>query len=381
MNNHPIIIIGSGLAAYMLAKELRKLDAHQKLILVTAQDGRFYSKPLLSTALAQQKSPEVLAVSSAAEMEQELQTVILTHTTVERIDPEKKVILLENGESLAYSQLVLACGAELLHAPLKGDAVQQVLSVNHLEDYALFRAKILHKKKIAILGSGLVGCEFANDLCHAGYEVNVISPEERPLQRLIPAEISEVLRVAFTQAGIQWQLNRFVTEVNAVGDAYQLKLSDETVMRVDGVLSAVGLKPNLHLAKSAGLITRNGIVVDQALRTSIPNIYALGDCAEVMGQVCLYVAPLLHCARVLAKVLLGEGAAVQYPIMPIVIKTPLCPIAVQLPPAGVEPEWKFSGSGGDRKALAYEREKLIGFALSGSCVKERVALAKEMMSS
>lgn len=379
-SKHPIIIIGSGLAGYMLAKEFRKLDKDTPLTIVTASDGRFYSKPLLSTALTQKKEPEVLAVSSAAGMAEELHAVVLNHTSVESIVAEQHKIQLHHNEDLSYSKLVLACGAEVLQAPLKGNAVSKIYSVNDLQDYTRFREALVGKKKIAILGSGLVGCEFANDLANAGFEVSLIAPDQYPLQRLVPSKIGECVHQAFTEAGIQFHLGRFVTAVDFQDAHYQLSLSDGSFLEADLVLSAVGLKPNLKLAQTAGLESKCGIVVDQQLRSSQSDIYALGDCAEVMGQVNLYVAPLLQSARVLAQGLAGQQASLNYPIMPIVIKTPLCPVSVHWPPKGQAFEWQFSGEGIHARGLAYQGDRLLGFALAGNCVKERVEWIKKTSS-
>lgn len=376
--NHPIIIIGSGLAGYMLAKELRKLNKAAELVLVTASDGRFYSKPLLSTALAQNKSPEVLAVSSAAEMAQELQALVLTHTEVIRIDAQRSAIELANGQWLSYSQLVLAMGAEVLHAPLAGDATAAVYSVNDLESYSRFRQALGSHKKVAIMGSGLVGCEFTNDLLISGYTVSLITQDEYPLQRLVPAPLGEAIYQAFVEKGVDWHPKRLVQQVNHSTEGYELGLSDGTVVTADLVLSAIGLRPHCHLAHTAGIQTQVGIVVDNQLRTNVANIYALGDCAEVVGQIKQYVAPLLHCARVLAKVLTGETDAVHYPIMPIVVKTTLCPITTQPPPLGIEVKWQISGEMPDYQALCYSANRLVGFALSGSAAKNRMELVRRL---
>ncbi len=375
---HPVIIIGSGLAAYMLAKEFRKLDASMPLVIVTASDGRFYSKPLLSTALVQKKEPEVLAVSSAAAMSQNLKAVIMTHTMVESIDPLQNTIQLSNQEILPYSRLILACGAEVLHAPLAGNAVSDIYSINDLEDYSRFRSALQNKKQIAILGSGLVGCEFANDLISSGFDVSLIAPDSYPLQRLVPEKIGQCLQEAFVQAGVKLKLGCFVEAVNQKDDLYYLSLSDGSEVVAELVLSAVGLQPAIALARKAGLATNRGIIVDQELRTNFANIFALGDCAEVMGQVNLYVAPLLHCARVLAQVLSGQAATVCYPAMPIMVKTSICPIAVQLAPDDLVLDWELDGEGSNYRALAYQQGRLQGFALSGTCTKERVELIKKL---
>ena len=160
---HPIIIVGSGLAGYTVARELRKLDKNSALVIVSADDGRFYSKPMLSNALASGKSADSLALSDATQMQNQLNAVIHTHTRVSAIDSVAHRITM-NGVSLPYSKLVLALGADPIRPQLEGDAVEAVFSVNDLADYARFRVALAAAKRVAIIGGGLIGCEFANDL-------------------------------------------------------------------------------------------------------------------------------------------------------------------------------------------------------------------------
>ena len=148
----PIIIIGSGLAGYTLAKEFRKLDISTPLTIITASDGRFYSKPLLSTALTKQHHPESLAIAPVATMMKQLNAEIFTKTRVTTIDAQQKKIQI-GVRSLSYKKLILACGADPIKAPLSGDAVNEVLSVNDLEDYAIFRDSLAGKKHLVIPNS------------------------------------------------------------------------------------------------------------------------------------------------------------------------------------------------------------------------------------
>lgn len=364
---NPLVIIGTGLAGYMLAKEFRKCDTTRAMHLYTTDQGAFYSKPLLSTALTQQKTPEQLAVNSVEEMAAQLDATIHTETTVEDI------------AALSYAQLVLATGATKMVPPLSGDAAQSVVSVNNLSDYAAFRRWLSGKKNLLMIGAGLVGCEFTNDLVNAGYRVHVAALEAAPLAALVPPVIGEDLRAALAALGVTWHLGCAVTSVDAAGSGYQVRLSSGEVLQVDGVFSAVGLRPNVALAEKAGLAVREGIVVDHYFQTSQPNIYALGDCAEVAGRVAMYVAPILHGARTLAKTLAGEKTAVQYPVMPIVIKTPACPVVALPPPKGVEGTWHYEGETAHQRALFYDTaQQLRGFALIGDKVRDRMALAKQL---
>ena len=127
------------------------------------------------------------------------------------------------------------------------------------------------------------------------------------------------------------------------------------------------------------LFRSRGIVTDRHLRTSAANVFAMGDCAEVAGHVLVYVAPLMAAARALAATLAGEPTAVSYPAMPVAIKTPACPIVVSPPAKDAQGDWHFEGEAPDIKALfRSEAGDLLGFALTGQAVKERMALSKEL---
>ncbi|WP_100623284.1 NAD(P)/FAD-dependent oxidoreductase [Candidatus Coxiella mudrowiae] len=378
MKKQPVVIIGSGLAGYLFAKEFRKLDTTTPLEIITANDGAFYSKPLLSTALTNKKLVAQLAVYSANEMSSQLQARIHTHMLVEAIDPSSQVIQIRR-EKITYQKLIMACGSKTVTPTLQGDGLSAVTAINDLDAYERFRAWIEDKKSLVILGAGLVGCEFANDLINVGYHVEVISPDPYPLSKLVPERVGVALQKSLADKGVNWHLNKAAKVVSSDGNDYRIALEDENTIHADGVLSAIGIRPQCDLAETLNLKRNWGIVVDRYLKTSIENIYALGDCAEVAGEVRQYVAPLLQCARALARHLMGDKHPVQYPPMPIIIKTPACALATYPPPETIEGEWQYWGEGKHQKALFYNREgKLLGFALSGDCVKERMLLTQQL---
>lgn len=377
---HPIVIIGTGLAGYQLAREYRKLDTTTPLTLITADDGRYYPKPQLSTALTSGKTSETLTTSNAEQMAAQLNATILTHAPVNRIDPEEKKVYLEN-RVIDYSYLVLACGADVIKAPIAGNAVNDILSINHIYHYAAFQELIKNKKTIAILGAGLIGCEFANDLSNAHYTVHVIAPVKAPLDLLVPEEIGTLLQKALEKNGVIFHLPSTATQFNKSEQGYSLTLSDGQILTVDFLLSAIGLKPHIQLANSAGILCNRGIIVNRYLETSKAHIYALGDCAEVEGHVLPYITPILNCSRALAKTLAGQNTAVEYPAMPVMVKTPAHPIAVCPPPKGMEGTWRIEQHDQSARALFYNAEnQLSGFVLTHDAVKERAALAKQLPS-
>src|SRR3569833_338418 len=295
-----VVIIGSGLAGYTLAKEFRKLAPDTPLRIVTADDGAFYSKPLLSNALAKGKTAEPLPTATAAQMAEQLKAVITTHAHVTSIDTAAHTISTDH-ETDSYGQLVLCTGAEQLHAPLEGEAADTVLSVNGLADYAVFREALASAARVAIIGPGVIGCEFANDLVGIGKQVAVIGPDSAPRGRLMPPACGLSLQMALEKAGVEWHLGVRAQRVVRRPRGFAITLSNGAVVEADCVLSAIGLRPKLALAQQAGLHVHRGIVVDRDLHTSADQVYALGDSAEVEGLEQPFVMPIKYAARDLAQ--------------------------------------------------------------------------------
>jgi len=377
MSEAPVIIVGSGLAGYGVARELRKLDAERPLLIVSRDDARAYSKPMLSNALASGKTAAQLGGASAADMAAQLRAEVRAGVEVRAIDTVRRRIELE-GEALSYSGLVLALGADPISVSLAGDAAEEVQHVNDLASYARFREKIEGRNRVVLLGAGLIGCEFANDLATAGYTVDVVDPAPHPLGRLLPKPAAERVRSALAQLGVRWHLGTTATAVYRTNEGLQVSLADGTLLPADAVLSAIGLRPRTDLARRAGLTVNRGIVTDRFLATSAPGVYALGDCAEVAGQVLPYVAPIMHAARALARTLAGTPTSVTYPAMPVVVKTPALPVVVA-PPAGPEGAWELDAAESGMEARFVDGAgALIGLALVGAATTRRLALTREL---
>ncbi len=373
-----IVIIGSGLAGYTLIREIRKLDKEAPITLVTREPGYFYSKPMLSTALATKKEPENLISTSSENMATQLNINILSQTDVNAIDTNQQIIVTTKG-NLSYGKLVLALGADQIRIPLQGDAATQVLTVNDLEDYAAFRKAISGKKKVSILGAGLIGCEFANDLVLGGYEVDVIDLAPQALGRLLPEAAAHELQDRLTKAGVRWHFGTTVGSISNGDDSLIVELTNGQKLLSDVVLSAVGLKPRLDLAKAAGISTNIGIAVNRELQTSATNVYSLGDCAEVDGLVLPYVMPIMQAARALANTLLGKVTTLTYPAMPVMVKTPAFPTIVSPPAQGSAGDWKIASIDDGLEARFESADgSLLGFVLLGAATAQRASLTKEL---
>ncbi len=379
MNHQSVVIIGSGLAGYAVARELRKLNTEIPIIMLSADHGGFYSKPMLSNALATGKTPASIMTSDVALISSQLKITIRPFTRVNTIDQSSSSVLLENGENLSYSHLVLALGADPIRLPLSGDAVDEVLSVNDLDDYRRFREALEDKKEIAILGAGLIGCEFANDLAIAGYQVHVIDISAHPLGRLLPEEGGKYLQDKLAAVGIRFHLKFKVQRIERIGSRYRLIFEEGQMIEADLVLSAIGLRPRTQLAEAAGIYVNHGVVTNRYLQTESTNIFALGDCAEVEGKVLPFVMPISHAARALAATVIGTPTPVHYPPMPVFVKTPACPIVVSPPDPIVIGEWQIDANPDGVKALFQDMAgNLHGFALLGAATKEKNAITPQL---
>jgi len=393
---NPIIVLGSGLAGYTVVRELRKLNRDIPITLVSRDSGDYYSKPMLSNAFAQNKDAASLVITPAPDMAQQLGITVLAHTEVRAIHRSGKQLDTTAG-MLEYDKLVLALGADPIRVPLQGDAADAVLSVNDLTDYARLRDALSKLKinqtvraepveaaqgailTIAIMGGGLIGCEFANDLAAAGFAVTVIDPGSYPLSSLMPEQAGRQLLEPLAKLGVKWRFGTSVQSVNKAASGYALTLTDGSSLQADLVLSAVGLRPRTQLARDAGITVGRGIVVNERLCSSDDDIFALGDCAEIESKVLPFVLPIMHAGRTMARILNGEKVKVNFPAMPVVVKTPAHPVAVLPVARDAVGAWQEMASGkGVKMGFIDVMNNMSGFVLTGEYASERNEMTKKL---
>lgn len=374
-----LVIVGSGLGGYTLAREHRKLAPSAKITVITADGGEVYSKPMLSNAFAQGKAPAGLVQKPGEQMAREQDLTLMTRTRVTAIDRAAKAVTVVNGDGVvsqvAYDRLVLAWGADPRPFAAPGSETAAVHTVNDLDDYGRWRTDLGPSDRLLIIGAGLVGSEFANDLSGAGHAVTLVDPGPWPLGRLAPEQVGKALGQAMSEKGMTLHMGRSVVRMEA-GRAW---LDDGAEIAFDHALSAIGLAPRTRLAAEAGLAVDRGIVVDRLLRTSDPSIYALGDCAQTPAGPLPFVAPLMAEAKALAATLAGTPTPLALPALPVVVKTPCLPVAVCPPAPGAAGAWVVEGAGRDLKAMFVDAQgRALGFALTGSFAAKRQALGKTM---
>ena len=216
-----VLIVGSGMAGVTLARELRKLDASADITLISADGGGFYSKPNISNALAAGKSADQLMMSQRDALAAQLKIAIHSAVEVTAIHAQSNRVTTSIGD-ISYEKLVLALGARPIRLPLKGDGEHEVISVNHLDHYSDFRRALEGKKRVALLGAGLIGCEFANDLRIGGFEVDVFDLAPQPLGRLLPPQAAAFFQQRLEAVGVKFHFNTSIASVIKANGDYVL---------------------------------------------------------------------------------------------------------------------------------------------------------------
>lgn len=375
MSAKPLVVIGSGISGYTLVRQLRALDKEREVTVLTADGGEVYSKPMLSNALAKSQPPEKLVQKSAQAKAAELQCQVIPRCEVRRIDALAHRLETSQGES-EYSQLVLATGAHQRVFLPEGAHRDWIHTVNSLDDFRNWYPQLIPGRRVLLIGAGLIGCEFADDLITFGLHVELVDPAPWPLARLLPKLLGETLRNALTDRGARLHLGRKVVKLQRRGnDGFCATLDTGAEIEIDCVLSATGLAPETALARGAGLECGLGVRVDRQLRTSNPDIFALGDCVETPAGFLPFIQPIMVQAKCLAEVLTGKPSVLVMKAMPVLVKTTSLPVVVCSPPASAVGEWSVSGTGRDLVALFKSTDDhLLGFALTGEALKQQAQL-------
>jgi rubredoxin-NAD+ reductase len=374
-----IVVVGSGLSGFAVLRELRRLSPEARLVMVTLEDGHFYSKPALSTALAKGKTSETLVTTPAEKMIANLKLDARIGREAEAIDRAGKA-LLTTGGPIQYDALILATGAEPIRPDIGGDAAHRAISVNQLEHYDRFRRELPEGARVLIMGAGLVGTEFANDLVTNGYTPTVVDMLDQPLAQLVPQAVGKKVRDRLRGEGVNWHLGRKVEAIDYRHPerGYRATLDDGTQIEADIILSAVGLRPNVKLAHEAGLEVGRGIKVNEFGQTSDPNIFAIGDCAEYPTGLAAYVTPIMAAARGIAPSALGTPTAIKFPPLSVQVKTTLFPLNLLPPRAEILGEWRQmeSDTHGDKHLFVDTHNRIQGYVLTCDKCEQRMEMDK-----
>ncbi|HEU0147973.1 MAG TPA: FAD-dependent oxidoreductase [Bradyrhizobium sp.] len=309
--SEPLVIVGNGMAAAKLVEELSKTSLGRYAIAVIGAEPRLaYNRVLLSSVLAGEVASHDIELKPASWWRDHGVT-LKYNTLATEIDIGRRELKIENDESVSFSRLVLATGSMPLRLNVPGGDLAGVHTFRDSRDADLLLTLAAQKKRVVVVGGGLLGLEAAYGLARAGAPVTLLHLMDRLMERQLDAPAAALLKSLVERKGIQVLLGANTARIHGDIRVEGVELVDGRRIEAEAVIFAAGIRPNVALARDAAISVNRGIVVDDTLETSQPGIYALGECAEHRGTCYGLVEPAYEQARVLARHLAGKPAAYQ----------------------------------------------------------------------
>jgi len=306
--SEPLVIVGNGMAAARLVDELTKIALGRYAIAVIGDEPRLaYNRVLLSSVLAGETASHEIELRSASWWQDRGVTLKYGCLATE-IDVGRRELKIANDESIAFSKLILATGSAPLRLNVPGADLAGVRTFRDSRDVDLLLTLAAQKKRVVVVGGGLLGLEAAYGLAKAGAPVTLIHLMDRLMERQLDAPAAELLKSLVERKGIKILLDANTARIHGESHVEGVELADGRRIEADAVIFAAGIRPNVALAKDAGIPANRGIVVDDTLQTGAPGIFAVGECAEHRGVCYGLLEPAYEQARVLARHLAGDAA-------------------------------------------------------------------------
>jgi len=309
--SEPLVIVGNGMAAARLVDELAKSALGRYAVAVIGEEPRLaYNRVLLSSVLAGETGSHEIELRPADWWRHRGVTVRYGYR-VSEIDVGRRELKIDGEESMEYSKLVLATGSTPLRLNVPGADLAGVHTFRDTRDVDLLLTLAAAKKRVVVVGGGLLGLEAAYGLAKAGAPVTLLHLMDRLMERQLDGPAADLLKTLVERKGIRILLNASTARIHGDGHVEAVELADGSRIEADAVIFAAGIKPNVALAKEAGIAVNRGVVVNDVMQTSSSDIFALGECAEHRGTCYGLVEPAYEQARVLARHLAGRPAAYQ----------------------------------------------------------------------
>jgi nitrite reductase (NADH) large subunit len=309
--SEPLVVVGNGMAAARLVDDLTKTAQGRYAIAVIGDEPRLaYNRVLLSSVLAGETGSHEIELKPAAWWRDRGVTLKYGCLATE-IDVGRRELKIANEESIAFSRLVLATGSMPLRLNVPGADLAGVNTFRDSRDVDLLLTLAAQRKRVVVVGGGLLGLEAAYGLAKAGAAVTLVHLMDRLMERQLDAPAAELLKYLVERKGIKILLNANTARIHGETHVEGVELTDGRRIDADAVIFAAGIRPNIALAKEAGIPVNRGIVVGDHLQTSVPGVFALGECAEHRGICYGLVEPAYEQAQVLSRHLAGRAAAYQ----------------------------------------------------------------------
>ena len=277
-----MVIVGASLAGARAAQTLRDEGFSGPVILIGEEDETPYERPPLSKDYLMGKHGREKIYVQPREWYGEHDVDLRLGTRVTELDPAAHEVVLADGQRIGYSRLLLATGSSPRRLPVPGADLEGVLYLRYVGDSDRIKAAFANAERVAVIGAGWIGLETAAAARLAGAEVTVLEMAELPLLRVLGREVAEVFARLHEQNGVDLRFGVQVAEITSSsrGTAGGVRLADGTQIDADVVIVGIGITPNVQLAAAAGLTVDNGVVTDERLRTSDPDVFAAGDVAN-----------------------------------------------------------------------------------------------------
>jgi nitrite reductase (NADH) large subunit len=307
--SEPLVIVGNGMAAAKLVEELSKTALGRYAIAVIGAEPRLaYNRVLLSSVLAGEVASHDIELKPASWWRDHGVT-LKYNTLATEIDIGRRELKIENDESVSFSKLVLATGSMPLRLNVPGSELAGVHTFRDSRDADILLTLAAQRKRVVVVGGGLLGLEAAYGLARAGAPVTLLHLMDRLMERQLDAPAAALLKSLVERKGIDVLLGANTARIHGSSRVEAVELADGRMIEAEAVIFAAGIRPNVALAKDAAIAVNRGVVVDDHMQTSMPDIYALGECAEHRGTCYGLVEPAYEQARVLARHLAGKPAA------------------------------------------------------------------------
>ena len=370
-----VLILGNGQAGIALAREIRKLDLRRPITLL-GRDAYGFNRSEFVQALG--PTQKTLTFEDLLSLGEQLRIDMVPNCTAQSIRVSDCSVQTDHGEYQA-DKLVLALGSSPMLPSFARDLPGLVAAVTHASVVNKLRARLASVQDLIIVGAGQSGCELANTLADAGKNVTVVEQHAGPLFELMPLDARRHLVDELEARGVKFHFNARCASASKEGHRAHLSLTNGKHVEGDLVIACIGVVPNTKLASDAGLKVRKAIMVDRKMATSAPDVYALGDCAEINGVWLPYSQAIHHEVAALARTLVGQSTQVNFPPMPLKLNIPCCPTVIAQPRPGLPGQWEtLMVEHGLNASFIDDRGQLSGFVLMGEETAEAPFLQDEI---
>lgn len=305
MGKRRLILIGNGMAGVRTIEEIVKHagDAYQ-IAVIGREPHPNYNRMLLSSVLQGDASLKDITLNSRTWYE-EHGIALYTGETAVKIDTDRRTVSTDKNREIAYDKLIIATGSSPFILPVPGADKEGVYGFRTIEDCRAFIDAAGRYRKAAVIGGGILGLEAAKGLVNLGMEVSVIHHSSYIMQNQLDRTASAMLQHDLERQGIHFLLEKDTEAVLGTSRATGLRFKDGTEVEADLIVMAAGVRPNIGLAKASGLAANRAIIVNGYMETNVPDVYAVGECAEHNGVVYGLIKPLYEQGQVLARHICG----------------------------------------------------------------------------